>query len=271
MERKLVVALLIGVIIGAIVVVSMTIAFPSNSIGIEKGSFAVTASYLVWEKDSMFYRKDGFTGEVSSGINDTVLIQYGIDQATANGGSVFVKAGNYNATLTLKDNVTLILDKGAVNITVLVDTDATCKLEDYERGIEEHYVNGTINMAIDYANARVYYVPLIHFVHFSMSAGVTDIVVHLLPAGCFPNNMHITEMTFSVDVAPGGASTLNASLTDGTTTMFVELSGSQTSCCSVGNEFDFDANSENLTLTYSQSAGGSASKGTIAILNHNIP
>ena len=75
-------------------------------------------------------------------------IQWGIDNCTTYGGSVYVKAptytGTYNAAVTLKNRVTLVLEQGSAGITVTIDTGATATLLDYQNYDFKHWDSGVL-------------------------------------------------------------------------------------------------------------------------------
>lgn len=96
------------------------------------------ASYVVWEYNSTHFACRNMSTNMVEylGTSDDNAIQWGIDNSTAkNGGTVYVKAsmfnGTYNAAVTLKDKVRLVLSNGAAGITVTIDSGATATLEDF--------------------------------------------------------------------------------------------------------------------------------------------
>lgn len=107
-----------------------------------------------------------------------------------------------------------------------------------------------------------------HWIHFSMIGGAVDVTINTVPAGVLVQDRHYHRIVFSVDVAPGGGKTASMSITNGTDTMTVNLGAAETSGYSTANEFDFDVSAETLTLHYSQTAGGAATKGFAMIKYH---
>lgn len=95
------------------------------------------ASFIAWEYNSTHYAcKNMSTMMVEYvGTNESAAIQWGIDNQTAIGGTVYVKAphsaGTYNADIILKDKIRLVLANGAAGITVTIDSGATASLEDF--------------------------------------------------------------------------------------------------------------------------------------------
>ena len=102
--------------------------------------------------------------------------------------------------------------------------------------------------------------PQRHFIHFTMEQGKTDKVMKI-PAGSMCQDRHYAEITFSVDAAPGVGKSCNVTLTDGTNTMIVTISGTDTYEETTTNAFDLDVSAEALTFSYSQDGGGATEKG----------
>jgi len=107
-----------------------------------------------------------------------------------------------------------------------------------------------------------------HWMHFTMEAGKTDVVINTIPAGALIYDRYYHRLIFSVDTAPGGAKSCSVSLSDGTKTMSVTLTGDETSSYTTENSFLLDVSSENLILAYSQDGGGLSAKGFLTIKWH---
>jgi len=107
-------------------------------------------SYIVWQYNSTFYACRNMSTLIVEEIsdNDTDILQYAINETTSPGGTVYVKAptytGTYNAAVTLKNNVTLIIQSGAAGITVTIDTGATATLMDYHDFEFKRWTVGTL-------------------------------------------------------------------------------------------------------------------------------
>ena len=121
----------------------------SSEIAIVEQSFQSAHDYIIWEESGTYYRRTGSTGEVTSGSDDDTLIQYGINQCEANGGSVYVKAGTYTASVTLKDNVTLYIEKAAATISVSIDSGADAWLYDMENDVIKRWVDGSLEWSTE--------------------------------------------------------------------------------------------------------------------------
>jgi len=120
-------------------------------------------SYIVWQYNSTFYACRNMSTLMVEAFsdNDTETLQYAINETTTWGGTVTVKAatytGTYAAIVTLKDNVTLILQKGALNITVTIDSGADATLIDEENGYRQEWVAGSVYSLLDYRTGEFWY------------------------------------------------------------------------------------------------------------------
>jgi parallel beta-helix repeat protein len=64
-------------------------------------------SYIIWTDGTKYYAKNGQTGQIEfSGTDASTVIQSAID-ALPNGGKIFIKAGTYPATFSLRSNIIL--------------------------------------------------------------------------------------------------------------------------------------------------------------------
>jgi len=113
------------------------------------------ASYITWQYNSTFYATRNMSTLLGEyfGTDDDAAIQWGIDKSTTFGGTVYVKApsytGTYNAAVTLKNKVTLILESGATGISVTIDSGATATLLDYHNYDFKHWENGLLTTFIE--------------------------------------------------------------------------------------------------------------------------
>lgn len=105
-------------------------------------------SYVIDCRSSTYVAYNGITGFAESiSNNSTAVIQYAIDEtAISGGGSVYVRRALYSASVTLRNNAVLILEKGASGVSVVsVDSGATCDLIDYNGGNIQHFQNGVLD------------------------------------------------------------------------------------------------------------------------------
>lgn len=102
-------------------------------------------SQVVSDEATYYCLQNGTSGKLVdySTIAGTI-ISYAVDSTTSKGGSIMIKNGAYNARVTLKDSVSLVIEKGASGITVSIDKGATAWLYDYENDLIKHWSNGTL-------------------------------------------------------------------------------------------------------------------------------
>ena len=129
----------------------------SSEIPISQYSFETEASHVVSRHGSTFYVRDGATGEQTSYSSDDTAIQTAINNTSSDGGSVYVKAGSYSASVTLRDNVTLTLAKGVSGVSVSIDSGADCTLIDEEQGYRKEYVAGSLYSLMDWRTGEFWY------------------------------------------------------------------------------------------------------------------
>lgn len=116
-----------------------------------------SASYVV-KTDGTYFWAVRYDGKLLwSGTDDDNVIQGAINNSSAIGGTVFVKAGTYSASVTLKDNVTLYVEKGASGVTVSFDSGADCTLVDEQNGFRKEYVAGVLYSFMDYRTGQFWY------------------------------------------------------------------------------------------------------------------
>ncbi len=132
-------------------------------------------------------------------------------------------------------------------------------------------IEGTLNVTgsgefgdnVDMNLNYILYMPLESWIHVGMTAGVTDVQISSIPAGTHSQDRHYAKIHISVDTAPGADKTVSVTLTDGTDSLTVSITGAETSGASTTDAFDLDVSAETLTLQYSQTAGGSSTEACI--------
>jgi len=94
---------------------------PVNRKEFEERTFPYTYSYMVYQKDDMYYAKDGITGSIEYSDKDAVnVIQYVIDKVSAlGGGKVILRRGTYivGRTINVKSNV--VVEGEGSEVTIL--------------------------------------------------------------------------------------------------------------------------------------------------------
>jgi len=117
------------------------------------------ASYIIGQYNSTYYyAKNDTSGNYDYlSSNDDSVINSAITVLSTNGGSAYCKAGSYSASVTLKDKVRLVIEKGATGITVNIDTGATCWLEDYNGATKYFYSSGSLVWKEDLASGEFWW------------------------------------------------------------------------------------------------------------------
>lgn len=107
-------------------------------------------------------------------------------------------------------------------------------------------------------------IPFTHLMHFTLEPGVTDVLLILIKAGCLPLPYKIERLGMSVDPAPSGGKTVSFTLSNGVENRTISCTGTETS--NLGTDpLGVDSAIQDLTLRYTQSAGGQSDKATITI------
>lgn len=141
-------------------------------------------------------------------------------------------------------------------------------VEDFEGNLK---IDGNLNVTgsgefgddVDMNLNYILYMPLESWIHIDYSAGVTDVEIASIPSGTHSQDRHYAKLHVSVDIAPGGDKFVNVSLSDGTNSLNASITGAETSDFVTVTAFDLDVSAENLTLTYSQTAGGASTGGCV--------
>jgi len=77
-------------------------ANPVSNSSIQPGTQTETAFYTIFKEGSTVYAKDGDTGRiVTSSTNASAVFHYATTHLPTNGGTIFVKAGNYSLTKSI--------------------------------------------------------------------------------------------------------------------------------------------------------------------------
>ena len=124
----------------------------------------------------------------------------------------------------------------------------------------------TITEDLDMEQHYILNFPLSYFVHFTMEKKATNVVIEMVPAGMLIQDRHYSRLSFSTNVAVGVGKECSVSISDGTNTMTVTLTGAEISGYTTTNAFDLDVSFESFILSYSQDAKGSAKKGFVTII-----
>lgn len=173
------------------------------------------------------------------------------------------EVGIYNRALTSEEVRTHFLNmRGQYSRSVTVSDNY--RILGTDLGVDFSIEDGDVNVHHNY----VLEMDFTHLIHFTMGVGVTDVTVNVVPSEFWIKDKHFHKIGFSVDVAPGVGKSCSCSITDGTNTITVTLSEGETTGSSSTGAFDLDVSAETFTITYSQDAGGSSTKGMMVMLYH---
>lgn len=94
------------------------------------------------------------------GTNGSDIVQAAVNASSAaGGGCVYVMPGSFSGSVTVKDGVRLILEKGASGLTVAVNAGATSVLEDWNSGVTDYYYSGSVVAYINWTAGTTDLVP----------------------------------------------------------------------------------------------------------------
>ena len=146
--RNIVFIIALSILLSSVSTYKITIAsFTARNIFLE--DIPATSNYVVRNDGSYTWVIQDNGDIVNSNTNDDAALQYSIDQTTSNGGTVTVLRGTYSATVTLKNQVTLVLNKGVSSITVNIDAGADATLIDMESSIYKQWESGSLIFHIE--------------------------------------------------------------------------------------------------------------------------
>ncbi len=116
---------------------------------------------------------------------------------------------------------------------------------------------GDVDMNLNY----VLYFPLETSLTHAVGPGVTDVELIAIPPGVHPQDVHFWMFMISLDNPPGDGKTFNASISDGTNTIYCWITGAvDKEASNMTGAFDLDVSVETLTVAYSQTAGGAVTE-----------
>lgn len=115
------------------------------------------AAYIAGKYNTTyFFAQNQTTGNYDSlTTNDDTVLQYAIDHTSSAGGMVYVKSASYSASVTVKDKVRFVIEKGATGITVSINAGATCWIENYNIGRTRYYSSGVLTWDENYATSTI--------------------------------------------------------------------------------------------------------------------
>lgn len=106
--------------------------------------------------------------------------------------------------------------------------------------------------------------PLESSLHLDLQQGVTDIHISSIPAGFHTQDKRILALHVSVDTPVGDGKSLVVTISDGTDSLEVTISGDvEESDYDDSTPFNLDVSAEDFSIQYSQTAGGSATSACV--------
>lgn len=107
------------------------------------------------------------------------------------------------------------------------------------------------------------------FTH-EISSGMTDHEIAKIAAGHLADDIHIDKIAFSLEAAPGAGKTVTVAVSDGTTTMTVNVTEAAIEGSSTTNNFDLDVSGKVLTVQCTTSGGTATGALTVLVIFHKI-
>jgi len=121
-----------------------------------------------------------------------------------------------------------------------------------------------VDMNLNY----ILYTPMESWLHVDFAQGITDVELSSIPSGIHHQDRRYASLHVSVGTAPGADKWVNVSLSDGTNSLKISITGAEKSEDTTITAFDLDVSAETLTLVYSQSAAGASDEACIMIHWH---
>lgn len=143
-------------------------------------------------------------------------------------------------------------------------------VEDFEGNLT---VDGNLNVTgtgefgddVDMNLNYILYSPAESWIHMDLIGGAVDVELSSIPNGTHNQDRHYAKLHCSVGTAPGADKFVNVTLSDGTSSMTVSITGADKSEVTTINNFDLDVSAETLTLKYSMTAGGASDEACVMI------
>jgi len=108
--------------------------------------------------------------------------------------------------------------------------------------------------------------PLESWIHLDFSQGVTDVHISSIPSGVHSQDRRFLMLHVSVDIPPGVGKTVTVTVSDGTDSLEVLITGDvDTTGYDDSTPFNLDVSVETLSLEYSQTAGGGSTAGCVML------
>jgi len=107
------------------------------------------------------------------------------------------------------------------------------------------------------------------FTH-DVTAGMSAHQIVKVVAGLFPDDVHMDKLAIILENAPGDGRTVTVTISDGTTTMTVNVVDAEISGSTTTNNFDWDVSATDATMDCSTSGGTAAGAMTVVVFFHKI-
>lgn len=186
---------------------------------------------------------DVFIGQRFLGPIDQVRI-YNVDKTVAEIKNHYLNSGHmYSGSVIVSDDFRILNTSLGEEI-----------------GLDEDGLDLNLNYVL--------YSPFESWLHVDFAAGGTNVELSSIPAGFHHQDRRYSSLHVSVGTAPGVGKWVNVTLTDGTSSMIVSITGAAKSENTDVGAFDLDVSAESLTLSYSQTAGGASDEAGVIIHWH---
>lgn len=179
-----------------------------------------------------------FKASYESGIDD--LLTFGSEVSI--GGRIIFRDGDLYITSSEDGHLELGAD-GSIDLNALVE------------------IFNTLDMNLNYIYNSTYE----NWLHFDIvgGAGFLD-ALHLI-SGSTSQDRRIVKLIVGVHPSPAANKWVNCSISDGTNFMWVNLTGADTHGYTTTGAFDLDVSTEDLTVQYVQTAGGSTNHVSVIV------
>jgi len=109
------------------------------------------------------------------------------------------------------------------------------------------------------------------FVSFTIAGGESAAHVHAIAAGMLPHDLHMDKVGVVLETAAGSGKTVSVTVSDGTTTMTVEVAGdTATTGSTTTNHFDLDVSAKTLTIAITTTGGTAAGCCSVTVIYHEV-
>jgi len=105
----------------------------------------------------------------------------------------------------------------------------------------------------------------------TIAGGESAAHVYDVAAGILPTDLHIDKIGVSLENYPGADKTVSVTISDGTTTMTVDISGTEVKAGSTTtNNFDLDVSEKDFLIAITATGGTTAGSCSVIIIYHEV-